>query len=114
MQGCCNVRKILDELLIVRGQSQELSNVVKCCWTRPILDSWELARVHTDFAFCHDVTTKLDGGLEECALVRTSVQAVVQKDLQDLLDVRTMLFLHLAVNKDVVQVNNHEVVQKRL
>ena len=68
MQGCCNVCKILDELLIVGCQPWELSNVVNCYWTNPILNSCKFVRVYTDFTFHHDVTAKLDGNLKNVHL----------------------------------------------
>src|ERR1700712_6034128 len=79
----------------------------------PVKDCLDFAWFHSDALRGNDVSEEADFLLHEFTLRELAVQTILTKDLQNLAEVLKMFIRCLAVDQDVIEEDDHEVIEVR-
>ncbi len=111
-QGGRMQTEILDETSIEISKSQESLKLLYRLGNWPLRDGSHLPLVHLNSLLANDVAEELHCGPMELALLQTEVQMVLAEPLKDLLNVVAMVSQVPGVDENIIDVDNHEVVEE--
>jgi len=77
------------------------------CRSRPFLDSLDLAIINLKTLGGHNETQEYHLRGEEITFLHIATELLLRKDLQNLLQVLGMLFFGLAIDQNIIKVDNN-------
>jgi hypothetical protein len=98
--------EVLDELPEVRRQTEERSYLTDTLRCGPRLDHRDLPRIDPDALCANDVTEKMRFWLRKTALAELSVQLMLSKQFQDLLQVLRMLGRVFGEDENIIHIDH--------
>ena len=89
-------------------KSKKTPNLGDRRWCRPVLNGFNLAAIHLNALRSNHITKKRDTLRAKCALLHVTKQASSRQSIKNSTQMFKMLLYRLAVNKDIIEINNNK------
>ena len=103
----------MDILIIIVTQAEELLYMLDTYWNRPLTDCLKLGWICTNGASANNMPKILNRLLKKSTLLQFGTKMFITKALEDYMEIGNMgNTKQLAEHQDIIQVYDHEVVEK--